>query len=197
VLPNLPEVLTRQVERIDSLVKQLLDVSRAREGRLEVERRRFDLVPAAAVLVAQYQTLRRRHEFVWRPPGVPAMVDGDERRLEQVLANLLDNAVKYSPAGGRIEVSLHVEGGRVRVAVADQGIGIPADELPRLFERFRRARNASSSRFGGFGLGLFIAREIVRLHDGDLRVESEEGKGTRIEFDLPLAPSDSQTPSSG
>jgi signal transduction histidine kinase len=141
-------------------------------------------------IVEEYRVSAPSHEIRWTPPAAPATVDGDELRIAEVLANLLDNAVKYTPARGRIDVGLAVAGGRAEVTIADTGIGIPAEDLPRIFERFRRGRNVAARQYGGLGIGLFISREIVRLHGGDLRVESEEGKGTRVTLRLPAIDGD-------
>jgi two-component system phosphate regulon sensor histidine kinase PhoR len=120
-------------------------------------------------------------------PGIPpAQADSD--RLEQVLVNLLDNAIKYSQPGGTVTVS--VEGPReaaLLVRVHDQGIGIPAEELDRIGERFYRADRARSRAAGGSGLGLAIARALVEAHGGALWIESEEGHGTTVSFSLPAA----------
>jgi CheY-like chemotaxis protein len=102
------------------------------------------------------------------------------------VVNLLDNAVKYSPQGGTVRVEARRNGRGVSVSVADQGIGIPADEQARLFDRFFRAENASNRKFQGFGLGLYLAHAIVRKHGGSMAVESELGKGSRFTFTLPL-----------
>ncbi len=122
---------------------------------------------------------------------------GDELRLEQVLQNLIQNAVKYSPLGGTVTITLGREGDMARFQVQDYGIGIPADELPRLFTRFYRARNAEAFHISGFGVGLYVVREIVRLHGGDIKVESEEGKGTAFTVLLPLTSPPAPSPPDG
>ena len=117
-------------------------------------------------------------------PLPDAVVRGDASWLERLFSNLLDNALKYSRAGGLIELTLRIEGKHARVTVADSGPGIAAEDLPHLFERF--ARSAGSSSRGGFGLGLPLSREIARAHDGALEVESEPGRGSRFSVVLPL-----------
>jgi two-component system OmpR family sensor kinase len=113
-----------------------------------------------------------------------AFVCGDASWLERLFSNLLDNALKYSRPGDRVEVTLEVSGPRARVAIADTGPGIPAGDLPHLFERF--ARGAGAAARGGFGLGLPLAREIARVHEGCLEVSSEPGRGSRFLVELPL-----------
>jgi signal transduction histidine kinase len=104
-----------------------------------------------------------------------------------VLVNLLNNAIKYSPQGGQIQVKLEKGKGEVCVSVTDGGIGIPVEEQPRLFQRFFRARNATTRNYGGLGIGLFVSNEIVNRHSGRFEVKSEPGKGSNFTFYLPLA----------
>jgi signal transduction histidine kinase len=106
--------------------------------------------------------------------------------MRQVVDNLLSNALKYSPDGTDIDVTVSRIDGAILTSVADHGIGIPRDEIPQLFERFHRARNVSSRYYGGLGLGLYIAKAIVEAHDGSIAVESEEGDGSRFTIRLPL-----------
>ena len=121
------------------------------------------------------------------------IVPGDRSRLEQVLVNLVQNAIKYSPRGGRVEVAVERHQGEARVSVADRGIGIPADERERVFERFFRAKNAATRNFGGLGIGLFVSNEIVSRHGGRFEVESVPGQGSTFRFSLPLAVADAGT----
>ncbi|HMC23175.1 MAG TPA: ATP-binding protein, partial [Thermoanaerobaculia bacterium] len=116
-----------------------------------------------------------------------AVVVGDRDRLEQVLGNLLENAVKYSPDGSEIFVDVQEHGEQIVTSVCDRGIGIPNDELSQVFERFHRGRQVSSTNYGGLGLGLYIARQIVERHGGAIWVESKEGSGTTFSFSLPPA----------
>ena len=110
---------------------------------------------------------------------------GDEFRLRQMLLNLIDNAVKYTPEGGRIWLSLEREGGYAKISVRDTGIGIPKEEVPKIFERFYRVDKARSRRMGGSGLGLSIVKWIVEAHKGRIEVESELGKGSCFTVWLP------------
>jgi signal transduction histidine kinase len=128
-----------------------------------------------------------RHTIVYSDTGSPLTVEGDELRLEQVLHNLISNAVKYSPAGGSIMVRVEQRGSRACVAVRDQGIGIPAASLPRLFTRFYRAENVDPLNISGMGIGLFVVREIVSLHGGTIEVDSQEQQGSTFTVCLPLA----------
>ena len=121
------------------------------------------------------------------PPVVPK-AHGDSERTRQVLLNLLDNAIKYSPSGGHIEVRLAVVGDRLRFTVEDQGLGIPVGEHERIFDKFYRLDPDQRRGIGGTGLGLYICRELVRSMHGRIWVESEPGKGTTFAFELPAEP---------
>ena len=120
-------------------------------------------------------------------PARAVQVAADPDGLRQVLVNLVENAVKYSPDGGRVELELEPGDGRVRFSVRDRGLGIPAAEHERIFEKFYRLDPNLSRGVGGTGLGLYICREIVRRMGGRIRVESEPGRGSTFSFELPLA----------
>jgi two-component system phosphate regulon sensor histidine kinase PhoR len=121
-------------------------------------------------------------------PSVVPKVHGDGERTRQVLLNLVDNAIKYSPSGGRIEVALAVVGDRLRFSVQDQGLGIPVGEQERIFDKFYRLDPDQRRGIGGTGLGLYICRELIRSMHGSIWVESETGKGTTFAFELPAEP---------
>jgi len=121
------------------------------------------------------------------PPVLPHVL-ADEERMETVMENLLDNAVKYTPNNGEITVSAFEKDDGVQVEVADTGIGIPTNSLPRIFERFYRVDKARSRELGGTGLGLSIVKHIIETHGGKVRAESEVGKGSRFIFNLPKSP---------
>ena len=118
----------------------------------------------------------------------------DRTRLDQLLANLLENAVKYSPDGGEVRVRVWREGDTARLSVSDEGIGIPAADLPHIFDRFHRGTNVNDRRFAGMGLGLYICRGIVEQHNGRIWATSEPGRGTTFEVALPLAADGADTP---
>ena len=125
-------------------------------------------------------------EISFRGPAKETTLRVDPDRMRQVVDNLLSNAIKYSSEGSPIEVTATIEDGHMLTAVIDRGIGIPSDEIPKLFERFHRARNVSSRYYGGLGLGLYIAKAIVEAHNGSIAVESEEGQGATFTIRLPL-----------
>lgn len=179
-------VINDQVARLNKLVLDLLDVSRLEMGQLAIEQAPLDICELARRVVREMaQTADDRGvEIVC--PDTPILVNGDELRLEQVLQNLIQNAVKYSPLGGRIVVGVDRRGDMASVSVADEGIGIPSQALPRLFERFYRATNAEEHYISGIGIGLFVVKQIVMLHGGTVAVESSEGKGSTFTVCLPL-----------
>ncbi len=183
--PLLTLRIVRQVSRLKALIADLLDVARAREGRLEIDRQPFALRPLVERVVEEYQGSIKTHTIEWLPPAGPLTVDGDEQRIEEVLVNLLENATKYSPAGSRITVELAPAGAMACISVRDRGIGIPQADLPFIFERFKRARNVVGGHYRGLGLGLFISREIVRLHEGEVTIDSVEHQGTCVSFTIP------------
>jgi PAS domain S-box-containing protein len=174
------------VNRLERLVSDLLDISTIAAGA-------FTLMPGPADLVAVVRETAQSLEPGAREAGLaiaPALPDGsvelelDAMRIEQVVSNLLANAIKFSPPGGTVEVTLRREPRHVKVEVRDQGIGIPAHQLPDLFERFTRVENGL--RRGGTGLGLSIAKALVEAHGGQIGVESTPGRGSTFWFALPL-----------
>jgi signal transduction histidine kinase len=186
--PELAIKSRRQVNRLTKLVEDLLDVSRLESGRIEFLRDPVHLDELIDAVVGDFRSSSQGHEIVLVRSPQPLIVSGDRQRLEQVLVNLLGNAIKYSPQGGQVVVTMAPEGDEALVSVADQGIGIPVEEQSRLFQRFFRAHNATPRHFGGLGIGLYVSNEIVQRHGGHFVVESESGKGAVFRFTLPLLP---------
>jgi signal transduction histidine kinase len=184
--PELAGKARRQVARIEKLVQDLLDLSRVESDRIALRHEPVALEMLAAEVVSDFRATVHEHQIVLHVQTAPVAVSGDRERLEQVLVNLIANAIKYSPQGGDVDVTVGTEGEEAVVAVTDRGIGIPREEQPRLFERFFRARNAAATNYGGLGIGLFVSREIVHRHDGRFEVQSEVGRGTTFRFRLPL-----------
>jgi signal transduction histidine kinase len=174
-----------QGDRLHRMINALLDVSRIEQGRLRLERELLDLSALARHTVAEIQTMSSQHHFDMQMPDEPLWITGDSLRLEQVLYNLLGNAIKYSPHGGPITLSITAQDEIVYVAIRDHGIGIPSYDLPHLFERFYRASNVSVDNISGVGIGLYVVQEIVALHGGTVTVESEEGHGSTFTICLP------------
>jgi len=180
------QVINQQSQRLSRMVEALLDISRIRGGTLSIERTSVDLSALAERLVDEVQPSLERHSIEIHIPNSPVMVTGDALRLEQVFQNIIQNAIKYTPQGGKIALEITREGDQACVAVTDPGIGIPSKALPNLFRQFYRAGNAQSHHIAGMGLGLYVVREIVALHNGRVEVESTEGEGSTFLVYLPL-----------
>lgn len=181
------ETIVRQSDRIDALVRDFLDASGLRWGRVALSLERIDLPALVAEEVARKAATTTKHRLVMSRRD-PAWVNGDRDRLTQVVESLLDNAIKFSPRGGEVEVRVVREENRAVVSVRDWGVGIPKDRQAHVFERFYRAHIGTPYDYGGLGVGLYISREIVRRHGGEMWFESQEGRGSTFYFSLPLAP---------
>ncbi|MBV9475778.1 MAG: GAF domain-containing protein [Acidobacteria bacterium] len=181
------DIALDQIDRMSRLILELLDVSRIETGRLEIRREPIAWSHFVRDVVHRHHTAVSDRRFHVSVPDDDKIVTGDRDRLEQVLGNLLENAVKYSPDGSDITVTVEDKGEAFVTAVCDRGIGIPADELGQVFERFHRGRQVSSTNYGGLGLGLYITKQIIERHGGAIWVESKEGQGTRFFFSLPAA----------
>lgn len=179
------EVLDRQCTRLNRLVQDLLQFSRLRQGLAPAAPARFDLGELAEEVASRLGTILRRRIVVER--GGPAPVDVDRERIDQVLANLIDNAVKFSPGGEPVEVTVEPRPGEAVVSVRDHGIGIPAANRDRIFERYFRAHAGTGRDYGGLGIGLHLGREAVHRNGGRIWFESEEDRGTVFHVGLPLA----------
>jgi signal transduction histidine kinase len=185
--PETIRTMLAQVERLGRLVAQLLDLSRLESRAVPLDVRPFD-VGVVLAHVAREASLSAPADVdlaVDAPAGL--LADGDAERVHQVVANLVENAVRHSPRPGRVTIAAGPAGPRVRISVADEGPGIPQDEADRVFERFYRADAARTADGGGAGLGLAIARWIVELHGGDIRAEHGEPRGCRMVVELPSA----------
>ena len=182
------ESIERQVDRMNGLVSDLLSVSRAGRGQLDVERAPFDLAVEVRDVVGRYVAATReegRHSFAIDSPET-LTYDGDQARIDQLLMNLIGNAVKYSPRGGQVAVRLARQNGAAEIAITDQGIGIPERDLSRLGSAFTRGMGKAAT-FAGMGIGLHVAKLVAEAHGGSLELESAgEDKGTTVRVRLPL-----------
>jgi CheY-like chemotaxis protein len=181
-------MIARQVEHMARLVDDLLDVSRITRGTVELRIEDLDLreVVAGAIETATPVVAARKHELVVTPAGAALWVRGDPTRLAQMIGNVLHNAAKYTPPGGRIEVGLRRDGDRAVVSVRDNGIGIPPEALGRVFELFEQAPNIGDVGRGGLGIGLTLVRHLTALHGGTVEARSEgTGRGTELVLALP------------
>jgi signal transduction histidine kinase len=183
--PETFRTMLTQVERLGRLVQQLLDLSRLEAGVVPLEREEFRVEPLLEHAVREQQLHEPRVDVAVQVEPSDLTADGDPERVHQVVANLLENAVRYTPRGGTVEVRAHRAPQGVTIEVLDEGPGIPDNEKSRVFERFYRADAARSSTNGGAGLGLAIARWIVDLHGGDIHPEARAPRGCRMVVTLP------------
>jgi signal transduction histidine kinase len=187
--PETLEVMLAQSERLGRLVDQLLELSRLESGELPLRREEVRLRPLVSRVLSEIEVARadRDVELVQEVPEDLPPVFADAERVHQVLFNLLDNAVRFTPSGGRVRVTADRHNGSVDVAVHDTGPGIAPEHLTRVFERFYRVDTSRSRDGGGTGIGLAIARSVVEAHGGRIWAESEPGRGSRFTFELPVA----------
>jgi len=187
--PHTLEVMLAQTERLGRLVEQLLDLSKLESGEVSLQRSDVPLAPIVSRVVAEIEVTRagKGVRIARRIPGDLPPLDADPERVHQVLFNLVDNAVRFVPDGGEVTIAAHRHNGAVEISVTDNGIGIPPEHLPRLFERFYRGDAARSRDDGGTGIGLTIARSVVEAHGGTIRADSEPGRGSVFSFDLPVS----------
>ncbi len=183
------ETMRDEGVRVSQFLNELLDLQRIEAAGLELNRRPTDLAELLR-FAADVAAHDPRHRVVLRQEQQhlpPALADAD--RIQQVLANLLSNARKYSPQGGPIEISLRSAGCHIEVCVADSGVGIPPEAIERIFDKFFRVESLLHRDVRGVGLGLAISREIIEAHQGRIWAESAGlGRGTRVCFSLPIAP---------
>jgi signal transduction histidine kinase len=182
------DTVIRNSERLRKLVDSLLYISRAQAGKLTYS---FSMVPITSIIDNSIQDLALQAEkkgitFEKNLGEDLPLIRGDRDKLVDVLVNLLDNAIKFTPTGGKVEVGASVDNEKIHVYVSDSGIGIPADKIPNLFGRFYQVDSSIRRRYGGTGLGLYICKMIVEDHKGKIWIESEEGKGSTFHVLLPL-----------
>lgn len=179
------EKMDVQVGKLNELVSDLLDVTRLESGTLKLRKQQFHLGELVKEVAESMQLTTDQHKIVCKGAG-NVDVHSDKERIRQVLANLISNAIKYSPEADQVIVTMKVKKERVEVQVQDFGIGISEREQERVFDRFYRAEYLNSEAFPGLGLGLYISAEIIHRLDGEMWVKSEKGKGSIFGFELPL-----------
>jgi len=178
-----------ETHRMSRIVESLLTISRLDAGEVKMDKSRLDLGELAASTAGEMKLLAEEKSIALRiQVETGAHVVGDRIRLQQVIVNLIDNSIKYTQVGGAIEVRVGREGNSAVLEVSDNGLGIPAHALPHVFERFYRADKARSRASGGAGLGLSIVKAICAAHNGEIKVSSQEGRGSSFRVELPLLP---------
>ncbi|MFO7169263.1 MAG: ATP-binding protein [Chloroflexota bacterium] len=180
-------VIVEQSARLDRMISMLLDISRLQTGRLTIQRETVDVAALIRALVDEVRPTLDEHTIELVGADERIEITGDELRLHQVMMNLLQNAVKYSPPGTMVTVRVEQRRDSVCISVIDRGIGVPEQDLPHLFSQFFRATNAQERNIGGIGLGLYVVHQIVTLHGGTVEVQSVEGQGSTFTVVLPLA----------
>ena len=187
---NFLGVILSESDRMTKIVQDLLALSKFDAGEVDFRMEPCDVCQSVRKVYEAMRLDVAKHGLSLNLslPAAPAWVLGDRDRIEQVIINIATNAVRYTAKGGSVEMSVTPAEGEVLIAVADTGIGIPKEDIPRIFDRFYRVDKARSRALGGTGLGLSIAFEIVRRHDGRMEIDSEVGKGTTMTVHLPCLP---------
>lgn len=185
------EVIGRQVGQLTAIIDDLLDVSRITRGKIQLKKQRvrIDEIARRAIAVLRPLVEQHRHQMELRLPENPVWVDGDPNRLEQVIVNILTNACKYTPDGGRVELELTHSLTTATIIVRDSGVGIAPEMLPRVFELFAQADHSLDRSKGGLGIGLTLVQKLVEMHGGQIGAHSDGlGRGSTFTIELPLTP---------
>jgi PAS domain S-box-containing protein len=192
-IPEIARMLEGRLEQIDLLVKQMLDMARLESDRLDLHVERIDLCHLTVDQLTKFRPLTSGHELAMTTDSVPTFVKADPTRIDTIVANLIDNAIKYSPAGGQVTCRVGTTDSFAFVSVRDQGVGIAPEHIPQLFRRFTRLPTDDNRRIPGTGLALYLCREIAHRHGGELLVTSTPGKGSEFTLLLPKEDSEPQT----
>jgi signal transduction histidine kinase len=186
---NLAAAAFRQGEHLNNLIAELLDISRLETGKLHLSKEIFDLNEFLGEITKETkpEADEKKIKFTFSPATQKALVNADKERIREVTTHLLENAIKFTGEFGQVWLWVEEKSGNAAISVADTGVGIPAEELPFLFERFYKGKNQEAVEKEGVGLGLFLIKELVKVMGGEVFVESKVGKGSTFTFTLPLA----------
>ncbi len=179
-------LLIAKADEVNSMVEQMLEAARLEEGRLGLRKKRCDIVELTELAIDSVRPLLAKHELALELSPAPIIAEVDAQRFQIVVKNLITNAIKYSAAEKPITVLVDGNGKTARVMVVDQGIGIAPQDQAMLFTKFGRIQRESTTHVAGSGLGLWLSREIARMHDGDIKVDSTEGEGSTFTFEVPI-----------
>jgi PAS domain S-box-containing protein len=182
---NYVEKINDQIFKLEHLVNDLLDVSKVQQGYLNLNKEKFNLYRLVEDVVESMQLVNPIHQISLKGNN-NTRVYADKNRISQVIINLLTNAIKYSPNSTKIKINLEQEDGEISISVQDYGMGIPKKHLNRVFDRFYRVLDDKDKTYPGFGMGLYISREIIQRHGGNISVVSQVGKGSTFSFSLPV-----------
>lgn len=196
VVGTLP-TLERSVAEMSALVEELLELARIEDRRLQLHKSRFDAVAAVDGMIERFRTLHPERRVELKAPREPVLVDADRDRVAVVIENLVRNAVTYSPEGGEVTVEIRADEDNLLISVIDRGIGISPEHLTRLFTRFGRIETTETAGIPGTGLGLYLSRELARLHGGDISATSRPGVGSTFTLSLPRVTASSPPPPNG
>lgn len=181
------DIILKKSIALEGLIENILDMSRIEDGRLEMNLEAIDVIALCERVRVDQDRVAEAHEVVLETDGQPMTAVADPDKAEVALGNLVRNAVKFSPEGGRVTITVKESGRMAEISVTDEGVGIPSDELENIFERFYQVDRGETRSFPGSGLGLHITKELVHAMGGSIAVESELGKGSRFAFTLPRA----------
>jgi len=179
-------LLIAKADEVNSMIEQMLEAARLEEGRLGLRQELGDIVELTELAIESMRPMLADRELEVDLPKVPIQAEVDAERFQIVVRNLISNAIKYSSAETPITVVVDRNGETAKVVVIDQGIGIAPSDQEKLFTKFGRIERESTMHVAGTGLGLWLSREIARMHDGDLTVDSTEGKGSTFTFEVPI-----------
>ena len=182
---NMTEIINRQAKQLNRMVGDLLDVSRIEAGKLELQKKRTDIIIIVKDIVELYKSTAPAHNFKLLAPAHPIYCMIDSVRIGQVISNLISNAIKYSPTGGEVYIEIRQQENQTVITIKDQGIGIKEEEQQQIFEPFMRTKETRET-IPGVGLGLSITKRIIDAHQGKIEVKSKIGKGTTFFIYLPL-----------
>jgi len=171
---------------LSALINDFLDVQRMEAGKQTYEKKYIEVLPIMERVVENQEVNVTKHQISIHNNEKNMFILGDRSKLEQAFTNIVSNAIKYSPEGGNIDISFYQEDGMLKVAVKDEGLGIPESARDKLFTKFYRIDNSDRRKIGGTGLGLAIVKEIMSAHEGDIKIESEYGKGSTFIMSFPI-----------
>lgn len=176
----------KEAKRLTVLINDFLDVQRMEAGKQSYDKKYDDIIPLLSSIIEAHEINHPKHVFHFQTKTTHTMVLGDKDKLTQVFTNLINNAIKYSPDGGNIYVTVYEEESHLKVAIKDEGLGIPEESIDKLFSKFYRVDNSDYRKIGGTGLGLAIVKEIMKEHDGDISIQSKLKEGSTFTVNFPL-----------
>ncbi len=181
-------LLIAKADEVNAMIEQMLEAARLEEGHLVLHKEPGDIVELTELAIDDMRPVLADRQLDIDAPAIPLHADVDSERFQIVVRNLISNAMKYSPEEAPIKVVVNRNGGTATVMVIDRGVGIAPEDQPRLFTKFGRIERGSTMHVAGTGLGLWLSREIARLHGGDITCESVEGSGSTFTFEVPIIP---------